>query len=81
MTKMLSASGGRGLCPQTPVIGSCSTLAMVPPQPLTPSAAYAGTGSPGVVPVVMSVLLSTYLVCLGLFQFFRLRLSVGDSRD
>jgi len=56
MTKMLSASGGLrppdpltrgsapgprwGLCPQTPVIGSCSALAMVPPQPLTPSAAY-----------------------------------------
>jgi len=60
MTKMLSASGGRGkgasppdsltrgsaprphwgLCPQTPVIGSCSALAMVPSQPLTPSAAY-----------------------------------------
>ena len=36
MTKMLSASGGlrppyQGLCPQTPVIGSCSALAMVPP--------------------------------------------------
>ena len=46
MTKMLSASGGFapspltrgsapgpcwGLCPQTPVIGSCSALAMVPP--------------------------------------------------
>jgi len=30
----------QGLCPQTPVIGSCSALAMVPPQPLTPSAAY-----------------------------------------
>ena len=35
MTKMLSASGGlrppdQGLCPQTPVIGSCSALAMVP---------------------------------------------------
>jgi len=29
-----------GLCPQTPVIGSCSALAMVPSQPLTPSAAY-----------------------------------------
>ena len=60
MTKMLSASGGLrppdlltrgsapephwGLCPQTPIIGSCSTLAMVPPkQPLTPSAAYAPT--------------------------------------
>ena len=55
MTKMLSASGGFapspmargsapgpswGLCPQTPVIGSCSALAMVPPHPLTPSAAY-----------------------------------------
>ena len=43
MTKMLSASGGlcppaQGLCPQTPVIGSCSALAMVPP--LTPSATY-----------------------------------------
>ena len=38
MTKMLSASGG--VCPQTPIIGSCSALAMVPPQPLTPSAAY-----------------------------------------
>jgi len=53
---MLSASGGLppdpltrgsapgprwGLCPQTPVIGSCSALAMVPHQPLTPSAAYA----------------------------------------
>ena len=53
MTKMLSASGGLhppdpltrgsapgprwGLCHQTPVIGSCSALAMVPP---TPSAAY-----------------------------------------
>ena len=55
MTKMLSASGGFaaltrgfapgprwGLCPQTPVIGSCSALAMVPPQPLTPSATYDG---------------------------------------
>jgi len=47
MTKMLSASGGLrppdpltrgsvpgprwGLCPQTPVIGSCPALAMVPP--------------------------------------------------
>ena len=43
MTKMLSASGGLrptrgsapgprwGLCPQTPIIGSCSALAMVPP--------------------------------------------------
>ena len=41
MTKMLSASARWGLCPQTPVIGSCSALAMVPPQPLTPSAAYA----------------------------------------
>ena len=48
MTKMLSASGGfapltpdQGLCSQTPVIGSCSALAMVPPQPLTPFAAYA----------------------------------------
>ena len=54
MTKMLSALGGFapltrssapgsrwGLCPQTPIIGSCSALAMVPPQPLTPSAAYA----------------------------------------
>jgi len=53
MTKMLSASKGFapvtrgsapgprwGLCPQTPIIGSCSALAMVPPQPLTPSAAY-----------------------------------------
>jgi len=53
MTKMLSASGGfappnQGLCPWTllgalppdPIIGSCSALAMVPPQPLTPSAAY-----------------------------------------
>ena len=54
MTKMLSASGGLhpltrgsapvpcwGLCLQTPVIDSCSALAMVPrPQPLTPSAAY-----------------------------------------
>jgi len=54
MTKMLLASGGLcpltrgsapgprwGLCPQTPVIGSCFALAMVPPpQPLTPSAAY-----------------------------------------
>jgi len=38
MTKMLSASGG--FCPQAPIIGSCSALAMVPPQPLTPSAAY-----------------------------------------
>ena len=38
MTKMLSASGG--FCPQTAIIGSCSALAMVPPQPLTPSAAY-----------------------------------------
>ena len=28
-----------GLCPQTPVIGLCSALAMVPPQPLIPSAA------------------------------------------
>ena len=53
MTNMLSASGGaspplppdQGLCPwaplralpQTPVIGSCSALAMVPP---TPSVAY-----------------------------------------
>jgi len=53
MTKMLSASGGFrppdpqtrgsapglrwGLCRQTPVIGSRSALAMVPPQPLTPS--------------------------------------------
>jgi len=37
-----SAPGPRwGLC-QTPVIGSCSALAMLsPPQPLTPSAAYA----------------------------------------
>ena len=36
MTKMLSASGG--LCPQTPVIRSCSALAMVPPNhsPLPP---------------------------------------------
>ena len=56
MTKMLSASGGLrppdpltrgaapgsrwGLCPQTPVTSSCSALAMVPPQPQTPSAAY-----------------------------------------
>jgi len=52
MTKMLSASGGFapltrdsapgprwGLCPWTPVIGSCSALAMMAPQPLTPSAA------------------------------------------
>jgi len=40
MTKMLSASGGLrppvpgprwGVCPQTPIIGSCSALAMVPP--------------------------------------------------
>ena len=44
MTKMLSASGGGapltrgsapgprwGLCPQTPVVGSCSALAMVSP--------------------------------------------------
>jgi len=47
MTKMLSASGGLhppdtltrgsvpgprwGLCPQTPITGSCSALAMVPP--------------------------------------------------
>ena len=31
MTKMLSASARLGLCPQTPVIGSCSALAMVPP--------------------------------------------------
>ena len=30
---------------------------------------------------VMRVLLSTYLVCLGLVQFFRLRLSVVHSRD
>jgi len=50
MTKMLSASGSFasmtrgfapgprwGLCPQTPVIGSCSALAIVP-QPLTPTA-------------------------------------------
>jgi len=51
MTKMLSASGGLrppltrgsapgpswGLCPQTSVIGLCSTLAMVPlPPPMTP---------------------------------------------
>ena len=53
MTKMLSASGWLcpltpwpgalpldplGLCPQTPVIGSCSALAMVPPNhwPLPP---------------------------------------------
>ena len=35
MTKMLSA------LPQTPVIGSCSAFAMMPPQPLTPSTAYA----------------------------------------
>ena len=57
MTKMLSAFRGLrppdpltrgsapgprwGLCPQTPVLGSCSALAMVPPQPLIPSAAYA----------------------------------------
>ena len=45
ITKMLSASGGlrpdQGLCRQTPVISSCSALAMVPPHPLTPSAAYA----------------------------------------
>jgi len=53
MTKMLSVSAGLrpltrgsapgprwGLRPQTPVIGSCSTLAMVPSQPLTSSAAY-----------------------------------------
>jgi len=39
-----SAPGRRwGLCPQTPVIGSCSALAIVPPQPLTPSAAYGPT--------------------------------------
>jgi len=44
IAQMLSASGGEapltrgsapgprwGLCPQTPVIGSCSALAMVPP--------------------------------------------------
>ena len=38
---MGSVPGPRwGLCPQTPVIGSCSALAMVPPQTLTPSAAY-----------------------------------------
>ena len=53
MTKMLSASGRLrapdpltkgsapgprwGLRPQTAVIGSCSALAMVSPQPLTPS--------------------------------------------
>ena len=44
MTKMLSVSGGSvpgprwGLCPQTPVIGSCSALAMVLPNhwPLPP---------------------------------------------
>jgi len=55
MTKMLSALQGGfasltrgsapgprwGLCPQTPIIGSCSAFAMVPPQPLTLSAAYA----------------------------------------
>ena len=56
MTKMLSASaraynGGQGgdsapgprwgLCPLTLVIGSCSALAIVSPQPLIPSAAYA----------------------------------------
>ena len=42
-----SAPGPRwGLCPQTPVIGSCSALAMVPPQPLTPSAAYDNTALP-----------------------------------
>jgi len=51
MTKMLSVSGGLrppdpltrgsapgsrwGLCPQTPVIGSRSALAIVPPEPLT----------------------------------------------
>ena len=53
VTKMLSASGGLcpltrgsapgprwGLCPQTHIIGSCSALAIVPPQPLTPSATY-----------------------------------------
>ena len=43
MTKLLSGSapGPRWrLCPQTPVIGSCSAIAMVPLQPLTPSAAY-----------------------------------------
>jgi len=56
MTEMLSASGGFapltrcsaagprwGLYPQTPVIGSCSARAMVPPQPLTPFAVYAAT--------------------------------------
>jgi len=36
----------QGLCPQTPVIGSCSALAMVPPQPLTPSAAYGHNSQP-----------------------------------
>ena len=29
MTKMLSVSGG--FCPQAPIIGSCSALAMLPP--------------------------------------------------
>ena len=29
-----------GALPQTPVLGSCSALAMVPTKPLTPSAAY-----------------------------------------
>ena len=48
MTQMLSASGGLrptrgsapgprwGLCPQTPIIGSCSALAMVPPPTTDP---------------------------------------------
>jgi len=82
---MLSASGGlcppdpltRGsapgprwrLCPQTPVIGSCSAIsfAMVPPQPLTPSAAYGQveceTFIMGI--IIMAVLTDLHFVVLG----------------
>ena len=49
MTKMLSASGG--FCPQTPIIGSCSALATVPPDhwpfppPMSPTELCSGTSN------------------------------------
>jgi len=65
MTKMLSASGGDlapltrgsapgprwGLCPQIPIIGSCSALAMMPPNhsplppPMSPTELCPGTSN------------------------------------
>ena len=47
--------------PHTNVIGSCSALAMVPPQPLTPSAAYARLS----VPFARRIPLLRVCCCLG----------------